>query len=223
MKKIAAVVLALIAFSIIQPTVAYAGGLIDGGDIQNGSITGADIDNGTLTGVDVRNGTISNADLASGSVTSGKLGSGSVTTRAIATGQVTSDEIKDASVEAGDLSNGAIQYLATTANSIRGSGSAGIVGYGSDSDQFVGLFGNYQSGDLVLVFNAKYQATAPVRVQITYGNAPVGTCVALPFNGEAECQVITTASGLVSPSVIATSQDDSPITGGVDGAAIKVG
>ena len=47
---------------------AYAGALITGRDIRDGSVTGKDVKNGTLTGTDVRDGSLSKADLASGIV-----------------------------------------------------------------------------------------------------------------------------------------------------------
>ena len=45
---------------------AQAAGLIDGGDVKNGSLTGKDVKNGSLTGKDVRNGSVRSADLAPG-------------------------------------------------------------------------------------------------------------------------------------------------------------
>lgn len=48
---------------------AHAAGLIDGGDVKNGSLTGKDVRNGSLRGVDLKDGSVTETDLAPGTVT----------------------------------------------------------------------------------------------------------------------------------------------------------
>lgn len=211
MKKIAALILALIAFSIVQPTAAYAGGQIDGGDIQNGTITGADIDNGTLTGVDVRNGTIGNADLANGSVSSAKLGNGSVTTRAIATGQVASDEILDGSVTLADLRSDTISEIVNRAHTT----DVGATSEGSLNSvpAWSGLFSG-QSGAFVTIVTVT--TATPARASLNGVS-----CITVQFGDTATCQLIAQSSSSMATWSVENA-DGSPYNQQVDAEAFAI-
>ncbi len=65
---------------------AHAAGLIDGGDVKNGSLTGRDVKNGSLTGKDLRDGSVHSADLAPGAAPGSELSPGTLLRGAFAPG-----------------------------------------------------------------------------------------------------------------------------------------
>lgn len=56
--------IALLALFCALGGPAYAGSLITGADIKDGSVTGVDLKNGTVKGADVKNGSLATGDLS---------------------------------------------------------------------------------------------------------------------------------------------------------------